>query len=110
MSHIMKEPCEHCPFRYDVKPFLHPERGAELARHAYNPYNSFTCHKTTVSDEEIGGEGTEMIRTAKSKECAGFLTLQINEGAKCPKGFVESDKVYGCADDMINAYEEADEY
>lgn len=65
-DHFMKQPCKHCPFRMDVKPFLTPERGIELAYHAQNPYNSFPCHKTTVSDEEFGEEGVEMVCTEHS--------------------------------------------
>jgi hypothetical protein len=110
MSGRMKEPCAHCPFRRDVKPFLHPKRGEELAVHAYNPYNSFACHKTTVSDEEFGGEGDEMVVTEKSRECAGFLTLQINEGADCPKDFDPSPLVYSDAYEMMEYYENPDEY
>jgi hypothetical protein len=101
-NYFMKEPCKHCPYRHDVVPFLHPERGIELAYHAQNPYNSFPCHKTTESDDNEGYS----YRTAKSLECAGFLSLQINEGGSCPDGFTPSDKAYGCADDMIYAYEE----
>lgn len=103
-NYFMSKPCEHCPYRQDVKPYLHPERGIELAYHAQNPYNSFPCHKTTVEDED--SEDGEMMCTQNSKECAGFLTLQINEGADCPKGFTPSDKAYGCVDDMIYVYEE----
>lgn len=73
---FMKKSCDHCPFRRDVKPFLHPERGEELAYHAQNPYNSFPCHKTTVNDEEFGGDGSEMVAVETSKECAGFMALQ----------------------------------
>lgn len=104
MAHFMREPCNRCPFRTDVKPFLTAAFGEELAYHAQNPYNSFTCHKTTVSDEEFGGDGDEMVCTENSLECAGFITLQINEGAECPEGFTPSDKVYTCADDMAYAY------
>lgn len=104
---FMKEPCAHCPFRHDVKPFLTYERGIELAYHAQNPYNDFPCHKTTVEDED--SEEGEMMATSNSKTCAGFLSLQINEGAQTPKGFKVSDKAYGCADDMIYAYEEIEE-
>lgn len=104
-DYFMKRPCEHCPYRRDVKPFLHPERGEELAYRAQNPYNSFPCHKTTVNDET--SEDGEMLVTQSSKECAGFLTLQIEEGATCPKGFIPAtDVVYGCADDMLFAYQE----
>lgn len=106
MIHYMKSPCEYCPFRHDVKPFLHPERGVELAHHAQNQYNSFSCHKTTVEDED--SEDGKMLVTHNSKECAGFLSMQISENGDgyCPKGFTPSPLAYGCADDMIYAYEE----
>ena len=100
----MKQPCKHCPYRADVKPFLRAKRGEELAYHASNKYNSFTCHKTTVSDEEFGGEGDSMVCTENSKECAGFVTLQINEGMDCPEGFTPSEKVYSDIHEMIEAY------
>lgn len=103
----MKKPCEHCPFRHDIKPFLTPERGEELAYHASNPYNSFPCHKTTVSDEVCGGEGSHNVTTEKSLECAGFITMQVNEGAGCPEGFDPAyDIVYSEPSEMIYAYEE----
>lgn len=105
----MKQPCKNCPFRRDVKPFLTAERGEELAYAAQNPYNSFSCHKTTVSDEEFGGEGYEMVSTEHSKECAGFMTLQINEGMECPEDFVTSKNVYGDTWEMIDAYADSDE-
>ena len=28
---FVKKPCQHCPFRRDVKPFLTPERAEEIA-------------------------------------------------------------------------------
>jgi hypothetical protein len=106
MSGIMKTPCEHCPYRNDVKPFLHPERGEELAYHACNQYNSFPCHKTTVPSEYDDGD---MVTTSKSKECAGFVTLQINEGMSVPEGFEPAyDIVYSDAWEMADAYAEAE--
>ena len=108
MNYFMKKPCEHCPFRNDVKPFLRPERGEELAYLTENPYNSFTCHKTTVADED--SEESEMLCNEKSKECAGFLTMQIiaNGEQFIPEGFVPSyDLVYDDAWSMTDAYEEA---
>ena len=107
MENHMKKPCKHCPYRKDVKPFLTPERGEELAYHAQNPYNSFTCHKTTVSDEEFGGEGEEMVATQHSKQCAGFMTLQINQGIECPDNFEPSEDVYEDSYEMANAYADA---
>lgn len=110
MSSHMKEPCEHCPFRRDKKPFLRASRGAELAYHAQNPYNSFTCHKTTVPDEE--SDESEMLVTEKSKECAGFMTLQACENGEdiLPKGFTPAyDVIYDSAFDMVQAHEEEDD-
>lgn len=101
----MKTPCIHCPFRRDVKPFLRPERGAELAYHAENPYNSFPCHKTTVEDED--SEDGEMIATENSKECAGFLTLMAQNGYEVPEGFEPSYQLcYTDTWEMIEAYEQ----
>ena len=99
-ENYMKQPCKQCPFRHDVKPFLRPLRGTELALHATNPYNSFTCHKTLEHDDEIGH-----VYGVKSKECAGFMTLQINEGAPIPEGFTPAyGLVYEDSYAMIDAY------
>lgn len=98
----MKAPCKHCPFRSDVRPFLHPGRAEEIAYATENPYSSFPCHKTLEYDE--GGEDLE--ETADSKTCAGFLTMQVNEGTvECPEGFEPSPKVYGDLYEMIDAYD-----
>lgn len=100
---FMKEPCQHCPFRRDVPPFLHPERGAQLAGLTENRYSDFLCHKTTVPDEE--SEWGEMRVTAKSLTCAGFLSMQIEwGGAPCPPGFEPSEAVYSEPGEMIDAY------
>lgn len=109
MSYFMKKPCAHCPYRNDVKPFLHPSRGEELAFHAQNPYNSFPCHKTTEPDED--SEDSEMMVTENSKECAGFLTLQCQEGKDIPDGFEPAwEIVYMDAYEMADAYENPDEF
>jgi hypothetical protein len=103
MGDFMKKPCEHCPFRHDVKPFLRPSRGEELAYHATNPYNSFPCHKTTVSADDDEGN---MMCVGTTKECAGFMTLQINEGMDIPEGFTPAtDLVYSDIYEMIDAYQ-----
>ena len=105
-NYFCKKPCKHCPYRKDVKPLLTPERGEELAFHAENSYNSFPCHKTTEHDDE-SDEG-EMLVTEKSKECAGFLTIQIaiNGEEYKPEGFTPSyDICYEDAWQMIDAYE-----
>jgi len=105
MESYMKKPCQHCPFRSDVKPFLHPERAEELAYVSQNPYWSFPCHKTTESDED--SEEGEMLVTEDSKECAGMLTLRAQEGEDVPEGFEPSYEIcYTDSYEMIDAYEE----
>lgn len=102
MSDFVKKPCAHCPYRRDVKPFLTPERGEELAYAAENPYNSFPCHKTLESNDE--GE-TEIA--ASSKMCAGFLTLQHNSNGETfydDEGFEPSPLVYDDSWEMAEAY------
>lgn len=67
MSNHMKKPCQHCPFKRDVRPFLHPDRAYEIASVSGNPYSSFPCHKTLEYDEE-DEEHLNYDRSA-SKEC-----------------------------------------
>lgn len=104
MSDFMKAPCKHCPFRNDVKPFMHPERAEELAYAAENKYSSFACHKTTEYNEYFD----DMECTERSKECAGFLTLRAQLGEEVPEGFEPAWEIcYVDTYDMIYAYEEA---
>ena len=108
MSSFMKTPCNNCPYRQDVKPFLHPSRGEDLAIAVQNRYNTFACHKTLEHDEDDG----ETFEGEKTKVCAGFLSLQHNmNGSTCydSDGFEPSDKVYYDSDDMIDAYYEQDQ-
>jgi|TARA_R110000744_G_C19319538_1_gene557473 hypothetical protein len=105
MSNFMKKPCEHCPYREDVKPFLAAQRGEELAYLAQNRYNTFHCHKTTESVDE--GEGGPMEVVETSKICAGFLSLQHNENGETfydKDGFKPSSLVYNESYDMEQAY------
>jgi len=108
MSDFMKTPCGKCPYRDDVKPFLRAERGEELAYLSQNPYSEFTCHKTLDHDDDNG----ETVIGARSKTCAGFLTLMHNENGETPydsEGFKPSPEiVYGGVYEMVDAYEEGD--
>ena len=102
MSEFVKKPCKHCPFRNDVTPYLHPERAAEIAYAAQNPFSSFPCHKTTVPDDD----GYEMLVTDDSKECAGFLTLRAQDGEYVPDDFEPAwELCYTGPSEMIDAYE-----
>ena len=99
----MKRPCAHCPFRRDVRPFLHPERAEQIAYSAQNPHSDFSCHKTIEHDDD--GEGYE---TEQSKTCAGFLAMQINDGGMDePEGWEWSGDVHCDAGEMVDAYEAA---
>lgn len=100
---FMKEPCAHCPFRRDVRPFLHPARAEEIAGLALNPYSDFHCHKTIEHDDETG----EGISTSTSLTCAGFLAMQIEEAeTTTPEGFTPSEKVYSDYYEMVQAYQD----
>jgi hypothetical protein len=105
-NYFMKQPCAHCPFRKDVKPFLHPERAEDIANSSQNPYNEFPCHKTTVHDED--SEDGDMMITDKSKTCYGFMALQIQENGGAPENWDwnHRDKIYEDAWDMTEAYQE----
>jgi hypothetical protein len=102
MTDFIKIPCKHCPFRKDVKPFLHPERAEELAYATQSPYQSFSCHKTTSHDDEGEVEYSE-----NNKECAGFLTLAAqNDDSGLPEGFEPSfEMCYSDPYEMSEAYE-----
>jgi len=97
-----KKPCQHCPYLRDVRPFLTPERGEELAYLTENPYNSFHCHKTLDHDED-----GETYAGSASLMCAGFLSMQVEwGGARCPDGFTPSEDVYSEPYEMADAYAE----
>jgi len=105
----MKKPCANCPYRVDVKPYLTPARGEELADIACDPYNNFWCHTTTQSAED--DYGSEMVATEDSKVCAGFLSLQHNINGDTwydDEGFKPSPLVYEDHYQMYEAYEDVD--
>lgn len=65
---IIKTPCNNCPFRKDVEPFLSGQRAAEIA-----DAESFVCHKTIHKELKqcggfmlISGDDSEAVRLAKA--------------------------------------------
>ncbi len=103
MCDFVKKPCKHCPFRNDVTPFLHPDRAAEIAYAAENPYSDFPCHKTTEYNEDT----EDLEYTDRSLTCAGFLTLRAQSGEDIPEGFEPSwEIIYTDPYEMVQAYEE----
>jgi hypothetical protein len=69
----MMTPCENCPFRSDVQPYIHPTRVREIERSLIR--SEFPCHKTTTHDEE-----GEQVRSGEEMHCAGALILMEKEG------------------------------
>jgi hypothetical protein len=108
VSDFMAAPCVHCPFKQDVKPFLHPERAYDIANTVHNPYNDpFPCHKTTESDDD--SEEGEMMVVETTKVCAGWLTMMACSRGSTPyddDGFEPSAGCYEDPEDMFYAYEE----
>lgn len=101
MTRFMQKPCAQCPFRKDVRPFLHPARAEELAIAAGNRYQDFPCHKTLERSED----GEELLQTRKSLTCAGFLSLRAAEGVDVPDGFEPSaEQCYESGEEMIEAH------
>jgi hypothetical protein len=97
---FIKVPCKQCPFRNDVRPYLHPDRAYEIASAAENRFNTFYCHKT------LGDDGEDTTIEQESKMCAGFLTMMAQNGDDLPDGFEPSwDVCYVDKHDMLQAYE-----
>lgn len=107
---FVKKPCDQCPFRTDVKPFLHPKRAQEIAFSARNRFSDFPCHKTFNHVEEGEWEHDDRIEGINGNQpltCAGFLSLRAHEGFQTPDGFEPSELCYTDTYEMIEAYEEA---
>jgi hypothetical protein len=104
---FVKKPCKHCPFRSDVKPYLHPNRAAEIAYASENPYSDFPCHNTIEYDGDEDECGRSTGDFSKTKTCAGFLTLRAQSGGAIPDGFEPSwDVCYTDTYDMIQSYDD----
>lgn len=100
------KPCENCPFRSDVRPFLRTDRAAELVEYTRQGFG-FHCHKTTTET----GNG-------KPKQCAGALILARKEDNLYNNQMVriearlgadfdevkETSPVYESGEAMIEAY------
>lgn len=88
-------PCENCPFRKDIHPFLRKARAQEIVD-AIRADKIFHCHKTVNYD--VGPRSKK--HTAESSMCAGSMAIMLNTkdmnlpmrlGVVC--GFLDYDKV-----------------
>lgn len=96
----MNPPCEACPFRRDVRPYLTPERGMSLAMSTRLPGREFFCHETIDYNAT-----TKKKRRKNARLCRGFAILRAQEGVERAHRFVEDrDLVYRSMGDMMFAY------
>lgn len=70
MKFDLKRPCAHCPFRTDIRPYLHGARAQEIVDSMIQHDGYFPCHKTIEHDDE--GEGVVLDT---SQHCAGATIL-----------------------------------
>lgn len=107
MTDFVKKPCKKCPFRKDIRPYLHPDRAAGIACTSTNPYSDFPCHNTINYDSGLEDiEGNEIADTSNSKTCAGFLAMRSNYTKKgVPEGFIPDNELcFTDIEDMVEAY------
>ena len=102
----MKKTCELCPFSRSNTLWLHPERAEEFASMASNPYNDFPCHKTADYQEETEYTDGGYVHGERSFTCCGFLSLQVNENGRGPKGFDPSPNAFDDWHDMVDHHTE----
>jgi len=71
-----REPCENCPFRTDVTPYLRRDRAEEISD-ALREGGEFSCHKTVDYDGDgEDDEGNITGRETKQEQfCAGALIM-----------------------------------
>lgn len=74
---IVKKPCENCPFRTDVAPYLTQNRAIEIRDSLVHGNGSvFPCHKTIeYGDDSEASESWD----GKTVPCAGACILTYNE-------------------------------
>lgn len=106
-------PCENCPFRTDVVPYLTRARAEEIA--ASLDQGEFPCHKTVrYDDDEDGGRSRDSF--PREVHCAGAMIMLEKMGnpsvpMKLAAAFGMYDRtrlnmdapVFDSAEDFINA-------
>ena len=72
MKFDIKRPCEHCPFRRDVPPFLN--RADSIAGDLRDDHNWFACHETT------GQMTGKRVKPENQSQCAGSMIVLWRSG------------------------------
>lgn len=78
MKFDLHSPCKSCPFRRDVRGFIHPERAEEIIEAILYRDQTFTCHKT-VDYDRMPDDAEDYLPGDKDQHCAGatiFLEKQ----------------------------------
>lgn len=97
---VRPSPCEHCPFRKDVQPFLRVFRAREIMWFVKTG-GQFPCHETTDHSEEAQNRYIEedvYYNTGRELECAGAATLF----RKVPRP--ESSPIYDTVFEVLAAH------
>ena len=106
---VMKQCCGLCPFSRKNTLYLHPDRAADFAYMAENPFTDFVCHKTGVINEDHPDEErqNEIVRGEKSLTCAGFHAMQtlVNGGEEDCEIALDFDDHFGDSWEMIEHHE-----
>lgn len=91
---VLAKPCKSCPFRSDVRPFLHIARVLGIIKAP-----AFACHNTV----EYGEEGDANV-VERSKQCAGRAIMLMRDGV--PDTFMQASMRLNVSDwtklDMAN--------
>lgn len=74
MNFNILSPCNDCPFRSDVRPYLTKARAAEITRDVLLGDKTFACHKTTGIET-----GRRVLRKNRS-HCAGAMIIVKKTG------------------------------
>lgn len=110
MKYDLVKPCNNCPFRNDIMPFIRPERAEEIAN-----AEDFPCHKTTDFDDE-----GDLQNRDGEHHCAGHLIFRekLEQPTQmmriCERiGLYDRSKldmespIYDSIEEMIEAHEKA---
>lgn len=72
----LKEPCQSCPFRTNIRPYLRLDRMLGIIRYITIRDGSFPCHKTTGDSDD----GAERDITEHTQHCAGAMIYLVKNG------------------------------
>lgn len=75
--YALRRPCDNCPFRTDIKPYLRRDRAVEIVQNLGR--GTFSCHKTIDYDALEDNDPSE-VPGPTEKQCAGAMIMQEKAG------------------------------